>query len=196
MRARFPSPRRLGSVLAGVAFLLGAASSCSSSVAGIEWGAACSDGKDNDLDGLIDCADPDCASSPYCSHALDLGAPDHARLDGATPDRASTAADHPPSSSYGNLCTGTLGTCPDGKTVCVPGIGSPTGTGFCTLSCTAGDPCPSPPNQKAACVYSFNGVPYCTFLCRFTATDYACPSGMTCVDSSPSNPYQKYCWPR
>ncbi len=27
----------------------------------------CNDGKDNDCDNLIDCADPDCATSPYCS---------------------------------------------------------------------------------------------------------------------------------
>jgi hypothetical protein len=192
-----PSPRRVGLLLASVAVLLGAAPSCSSNVVGVEWGAACSDGKDNDGDGLIDCADPDCASSPYCGQSRDLGEADRRPADGAAPDRATPTADGPPPSSYGSVCLGVpQAACPDQRTRCIPGLGSPAGMGFCTQSCTAGDPCPSATGQKAACVYSFNGVPYCTFLCRFAAVDYACPAGMNCVDSNPPNPYQKYCWPR
>ncbi len=39
----------------------------------------CSDGADNDRDGLYDCADPDCAASPACSGAdADADAPDDA----------------------------------------------------------------------------------------------------------------------
>lgn len=36
---------------------------------------ACSDGVDNNLNGLIDCADPDCASFEYCTSVADIKEP-------------------------------------------------------------------------------------------------------------------------
>ncbi len=167
--------------------------SCPGDGARHEWGAECSDGKDNDGDGLIDCADPDCAGLPLCATAVDGGrdravadrsippGPDHPRL-----------PDAPGASSYGSQCLLPSGaSCPDGKTVCVP---SPSGVGFCTYPCAGmGSACPTPPaGTHAECVYTFDATDYCAFLCMFESVGYACPSGWACYEMTT---YQKYCWP-
>lgn len=175
-----------------------ATASCSSAAGSDETGAACSDGKDNDGDGRIDCDDLDCHANSVCARAdarLDGGSlpPDRPALD-RTPPRPDTL----PASSFGARCTNPLGGCPDGKTMCVPGIDSPSGLGYCTYACPSlGDPftCPpAPAGQLAVCLYAFNGTPYCAFLCRFTGQSYTCPSGLDCVED-PGQPSQKYCWP-
>jgi hypothetical protein len=176
--------------------------SCSSSTVGTEWGAYCTDGIDNDKDGVSDCLDPDCKDSPYCKGWADGGhdlrgpdrrAADVARLDGpATPDKNVATG-------FGATCSSAWGTaCPDGKAVCEPGIPITQGHGFCTYPCVDGDPasCPAAPaGLKAQCVYQFNNVWYCAFLCRFGSTDFPCPTGLGCFDANPPQPGQKYCWP-
>jgi hypothetical protein len=164
-------------------------------------GAECSDGKDNDGDGMIDCADPDCSAMPVCSTTRDGGRDTslHDRSpmppdNGPRPDYPRTA-DAPTESSYGQRCLLASGPlCPDGKTACIPGKGSQPGVGYCTYPCSGtGNPCPTPPpGATAQCVYAFNGVDYCAFLCLFLGVEYPCPSGWTCDAVVPS---QKYCWP-
>jgi hypothetical protein len=142
-----------------------ATSSCSSSAGSDETGAACSDGKDNDGDGRIDCDDLDCSTSSVCAQA-------DARLDRASlsPDRRALdqprpGPDQPAASSFGARCTNPQGGCPDGKTTCVPGIASPSGLGYCTYACPSlGDPftCPAAPaGPRAAGRDADNGQPDC-----------------------------------
>jgi hypothetical protein len=178
--------------------------SCSSSTGGSEWGAYCTDGLDNDKDGLTDCLDPDCKESPYCKGSADGGrdqrGPDQRRADGAKLDGPVVTPDQPlPTTRYGAPCTEAFQTsCSDGKTLCVPGIPIVQGHGFCTYPCIDGDPtsCPAAPaGLKAQCVYQFNSTWYCAFLCRFGSTDFPCPNGLGCFDTSPPQPGQKYCWP-
>ena len=192
----------LRSVFVGAALLLGAGALCcsSSTTVGSEWGAYCTDGIDNDHDGLTDCKDPDCKNSPYCKSSADGGgdglAPDQRRPDVRPPD-GPVVVDQPlPASSFGATCTDImLGPCPDGKTVCLPGVPTIQGHGFCSYPCVQGDPgaCPGvPAGLKASCVFNFNSQWYCAFLCRFGTTDFPCPNGLGC---SGSDPNQKYCWP-
>ena len=164
-----------------------------------ESGSECSDGKDNDGDSLVDCQDPDCRNAPICGGhpdaALDVQRdglpllPDLGRLDGKLPP------DQPkPATSYGQRCT--VGSaCPDGKTTCVQGKYSPQGVGFCTYTCPGLDqPCPpAAGGQTAECVYIYNGIYYCSFMCRYKDVPFTCPSGFGCYESGYT--YQKYCWP-
>ena len=61
-----------------------------------ESGAQCSDGLDNDQNGLIDCRDPGCAGAPGCTVAPDAGTPDAPLTpDAGTPDAGSVDAGTP-----------------------------------------------------------------------------------------------------
>jgi hypothetical protein len=166
-----------------------------------ELGSECSDGKDNDGDGLVDCQDPDCQSAPICGGRPDAGLdsglsdsfpiPDLPRVEGQLADQPQ------PTTSYGQRCTSPGTACPDGKTTCVQGKFSPQGVGFCTHSCSGlAAPCPAVPvaGQSAECVYIYSGTYYCSFMCRYKDVPFTCPTGFGCYDSGYS--YQKYCWPQ
>lgn len=58
--------------MARVVFLLLLLTACSAAPSA-EMGAACSDGVDNDADGLVDCADPGCFYEPACRQSSDGG---------------------------------------------------------------------------------------------------------------------------
>ena len=174
---------------------------CSGEVARVESGTECTDGKDNDGDKLIDCDDFDCKSLPVCGGRAD------ARLDGQRdgpvlpPDRSEPDKPRPdqatPSSSFGQTCAYQypLQTCPDGKTYCIRGYNGSQTVGYCAWVCTDGDPdsCPQgPAGTTAKCVYTFNGTPYCHFMCRWQSQEFPCPSSsFSCYGSS----YQAFCTP-
>ncbi len=179
-------PLLLASVLLG----------CGGSTNPGELGSECSDGKDNDGDGLVDCQDSDCRGTPICGGRPDAALdqlpilPDLGKLDGKLPP------DQPkPTTSYGQRCS-VGASCPDGKTTCVQGKYSPQGVGFCTHTCAGLDqPCPAVPQsgQTAECAYIYNGTYYCSFMCRYKDVPFTCPTGFGCFESG--YPYQKYCWP-
>ncbi|WP_373044472.1 hypothetical protein [Vulgatibacter sp.] len=59
---------RLGTGLAAVVMALGAALGCGGDDPDdIEFEVACGNGIDEDGDGLLDCADPDCAADALCT---------------------------------------------------------------------------------------------------------------------------------
>ena len=165
-------------------------------VINLETGALCSDGKDNDADEKIDCADPDCSDFLICSRR-DSGA----RTDGVSdslpldmelrpdmepkPDRSS--------SSYLQLCEQVGQPCPDGKTTCI--INTATSQGYCSLPCTQGEICAVGPADQAyaTCSFNFNQQWYCLFYCQYGNKTYLCPSGFDCVTTS--NPGFKICDP-
>lgn len=193
-----------------VAALACAGGGCAGGGLAHEQGAQCSDGKDNDHDRRVDCEDIDCAPTVLCraggdgstarqdgrSTVADSTAP---RSDGPQPvfdTRASPDTRPPPRTSYGDTCTyrGSVTTCADGKTVCVRSPFS--ASGFCTAPCAGpGSGCPTAPTgSHAECLYSFNRVHYCVFLCRYLGRSYSCPSkDFGCQLTSSS---QGYCWPR
>ena len=180
-----------------------AGSACSGEVARAESGTECTDGKDNDGDKLIDCDDFDCRSLPVCGGRVDAR-PDVSRQDGPLqPDRG-PQPDRPrpdqatPASSFGQTCAYQypVQTCPDGATYCVLGYKGSPSVGYCTPTCTDGNPdsCPQGPSGTAAkCVYGFNNVAYCAFMCRWQGTQYPCPSADFTCNAYTS--YQSYCAP-
>ncbi len=185
-------PRAVLLFLTAALALTLAADGCGSGVTTTEWGAECTDGKDNDGDGLLDCADPDCRTNPLCGGIVDRGV--DLRRDGApAPDLR--RSDLPVQSGYGTRCTSVGGSCPDGS-VCVPSPSASKGVGFCSKPCSnPGGDCPAGPSGTfAACVYSVNGEYHCAFLCSFKGVDHPCLSGFNCVPDQ-QLPTQKYCWP-
>ena len=163
-----------------------------------ESGSLCWDGKDNDGDGLIDCADPSCQSLAICGGRNDARVADSRVVDFGKPvdlfvpptDQFVPPVDQfvvpdtTPATSYGQRCTysGGVKLCADQKTYCVPGGSGSTGA-YCTHPCnkSAGYQCPAAPNGwNAACVFGFNGQDYCMFVCKFLSVPYTCPTGFSC----------------
>jgi hypothetical protein len=191
-------PRRRAPLAA--ACLVALAAGCEGRTSPGEFGAECSDGKDNDGDSLIDCADPDCRGAPVCGGRAD-GAPDLGpRRDAPRPGERlpldSPRRDQPPSSMYGQRCTAPNQPCPDGKTFCVEGQYSPEGVGYCTYPCAGtADFCPpAPAGQSSQCLYMYSSKFYCSFMCRLQNEIFACPTDFACYNSP--YPSQKYCWPQ
>jgi hypothetical protein len=171
----------------------------------MEQGEQCWDSKDNDSDGRVDCQDPDCAALGICSLRLDAGAPDRAKPpkkdSGVKKDKQVPRDVKPPvpdkniTYSYGRKCVWSSRNrfCPDGRSVCI--IGMLKGNrAYCTKPCAKlGDICPRGPGGSfAACLYKFNGKPYCSFLCKLQGKGYKCPTGFGC---HPWTSTQSYCWP-
>ena len=178
---------------------------------GHEQGEECWDGKDNDLDGWLDCQDSDCAPLGICSLRLDAGPPDKGKpplkkdlgkktdlgkkLDRAAPrDVKPWPPDKNLTYSYGHKCVYNASNrfCPDGRSHCI--VGMKGGRAFCSRPCIKlGDICPrGPEGSFAACLYKFNGKPFCSFLCKLQGKGYKCPSGYGC---HPWTATQSYCWP-
>lgn len=179
-----------------------AVTSCSGSAAlSPESDTRCSDGKDNDGDGRIDCEDSDCQATVFCGHrALDAQVvvpQDGAIVDAAGRDLtalfdlrqpdASTPKDLSAQDSasltplaYGNRCVfgGSLASsCPasNGQTICIP---DPSTTkGFCTVKCAGiGASCPpGPQGQRAECRIQGPDSWYCQFVCLLGTVSYPCP---------------------
>ncbi len=170
----------------------------------METGEQCWDSKDNDSDGRVDCKDPDCAQMGICQVRLDGGAPDKKIIPKkdsgkqkdikANKDNRPPLPDKGPVSSYGKKCVwGSRNKfCPDGKSICIIGLNS--SRAYCTRPCAKlGDVCGNGPGGTfAACLYKFNGQPYCSFLCKFQGRGYPCPTGFGCHKWTSS---QSYCWP-
>lgn len=109
--------------------LVAVAGSCTDEVVEGTQPGACSDGADNDADGLFDCDDPSCAGAPDCATT----AP------GTTP----TTSDTSDTGKTGTTPTGTTptGTTPTGTTGTTGTGGTPTGTTVPTYDvCSAGAP--------------------------------------------------------
>ena len=162
---------------------------CSISSQGAEAYEDCLDGKDNDDDGTIDCADSDCRSLPIC------GAPmtpvDAAVVDGLVPDSALAPDFAPPPSSYGQVCTALGQPCPDGKTTCIRYQYSD--RGYCSRPCVEGTRCEDgPTGTPAYCVYGFNGTRYCAFTCKWKGVPFGCPPSWRCYVWAS---YQSMCFP-
>ena len=169
-------------------------------VVNVETGAQCSDGKDNDADGLIDCADSGCDDTFICSRTVDGGSPPDSAPDSSPPDSAPDASspdmtlepDHA-TSSYLQLCNNPGQPCSDGKTICI--ILNQTGSGYCSPPCNQGESCPSGSVEQAKtlCNLNFNQDWYCLFYCQLGNETYPCPQGFQCL--STSNPSAKLCFP-
>ena len=171
----------------------------------MELGEQCWDSKDNDQDGQVDCKDPDCAPLGICTLRLDSGVPDKAmpppkKDSGIKQDKKAPKDVRPPSPdknltySYGRKCVYDSRNrfCPDGRSHCI--IGLKGSRAYCTRPCARlGDLCPGGPGGSfAACLYKFNGQPYCSFLCKLQGKGYKCPVGFGC---HPWTSSQSYCWP-
>jgi hypothetical protein len=175
----------------------------------MEIGQECIDGKDNDGDGVVDCADADCRRLWICSDPrLDASVippldftttpPDNGnRVDrGIGPPPPPRDTGPAPQSSYGEPCVYTSfgKRCPDGVSECVR---SPAGGAFCSMRCSGVGSCPSGPtgSNQSDCLFTFNGERFCAFLCRLHGIDYECPDRTYgCYASSISS--QRWCWPQ
>jgi len=170
-----------------------------------ETGEMCWDSKDNDFDGLVDCKDPDCSQMGICKLRLDGGTPPDTRItikkDSGKKKDLKTPGDVRPwppdkgnTGNYGTKCTWSSRNkfCSDGKHHCIQGLNSK--RAYCTKPCAKlGDICGNLSGGTfAACLYKFNGRPYCSFLCRFQGRGYKCPAGFACVKWTST---QSYCWP-
>ncbi|MCA9671893.1 MAG: hypothetical protein KC503_40115 [Myxococcales bacterium] len=193
--------------LCALALALALCAGCTPTSANGEFGALCWDGKDNDGDGAADCDDSECASLSICrrTNIADVGTirPDFGVGDRGFPvddagTQDATVDGQPPTttSSYGMPCTwrGTVTTCPDGKTSCVL---SPTSNtqGYCTFTCSSTpDNCPQPTDTRlsARCLYRFNNVSVCTFMCKLFDLSWTCPDGLGCYTLSGTQ--QSHCW--
>jgi hypothetical protein len=173
--------------------------SCSSSVAETESGASCSDGKDNDQDGLIDCQDPDCKPLAICGGRVDAGhdlAPSDQKTDRLLPHDA-RPGDKSPSSNYGQACDfpGTVETCDDNNTFCI--LGFLRTTGFCSYTCSEQSPCPSgPPRSKVDCLFVFQNQRYCAFFCLYQGEKFECPDGFECAPDATYPDDYAWCFPK
>jgi hypothetical protein len=172
-------------------------SACPGDQTDVEVGAAdCTDGRDNDEDGKIDCQDSDCYPMAFCFSPPDGGIHDGPSADlpviyydrGVTKDSTPPPDTQPPPSFYGRRCSYSsskgITKCADGKTLCVPSsVGS---GGFCTHQCSSqGAFCPSGPSgTKSYCGYNVStGGPwywYCIFLC----SSNSCPHDTKCYYTS------------
>lgn len=178
----------------GLALLTGlAATACSGRNVASEQGASqCSDSLDNDGDGKIDCADPDCLSMAFCSPGSDGGVTDLAAPADAIPPfdqagpadvRDSALDQQAGDSSYGKRCpySGQIEPCPDGQTLCVRSKYSNT-WGYCTYACEVqGTYCPpGQGNTFSYCGYHFSQQDawFCIFLCD----QHPCPGELSCAD--------------
>jgi hypothetical protein len=181
----------------GLVLLTGlVAAACSGRNLASEQGASqCSDSLDNDNDGKIDCADPDCLSVAFCWPRIDAGSADLAvPSDATSPFDLTSPADmlaldqQAGDSSYGRRCSysGQIESCSDGETLCVRSKYS-TSWGYCTYACEAqGTYCPpSQRNTFSYCGYHFDqeDLWYCIFLCDH----HLCPSELSCI--------QGFCFP-
>ncbi|MCD6496862.1 MAG: trypsin-like serine protease [Deltaproteobacteria bacterium] len=135
----------------------------------------CEGNQDEDGDGKVDCADPDCANDTSC----------------ASP--AWTSADF--------ICYEPQKPCPDGSK-CMPLFipNWPAGAGFCSPTCSQ----PNAPNGECLegvnglgiCALSQGNEYYCALYCG-TVLSEGCPSGFTCrdYDTGATNPEQGMCVP-
>ena len=135
----------------------------------------CSGGLDENSDGLIDCADPDCSSYPAC---------------------------RPPAwTTSGELCYQRLKPCSDGSRCNALLIqGWPVGAGICTPECsnpgaTNGE-CYSGGPGIGMCGLSQGNDNYCVLVCGSLLGE-SCPPGLVCRDSQTGalNPQQGLCVP-
>ena len=166
---------------------------CAGERTGVEFGAAdCTDGRDNDEDGKIDCQDSDCYPMAFCVPPPDGGTNDGPPVDlpviyhdrGIIKDSTLPPDTKPPPSSYGKRCTynSSITKCADGKTLCVPSSVQ-SGVGFCTHQCSGqGAFCPTgPPGTEPYCgynVFTSSGQEY--WFCIFLCSSNACPHDTKC----------------
>jgi len=88
--------QRARSLWIGVVSLLVIAAGCSEEVGFERSAAECSDGKDNDGDGLVDCVDPDCRARPECLPDASLERrPDAGKPDAPGPRETGLGDSHP-----------------------------------------------------------------------------------------------------
>ncbi|HZF51503.1 MAG TPA: hypothetical protein VE093_22760 [Polyangiaceae bacterium] len=136
---------------------LGCQANCVLDTSGCAQGEVCNTGVDEDLDGLVDCADSDCAAHPTCSSADEVlcGNLKDDDLDGLTDCEDSTSC--------------------KALAVCQPGVGA------------TGSPCLAPSdcaanNMEPACIteqdYGFPGG-YCSEFCDPATND--CAMGAFCL---------------
>lgn len=79
--------------------------------------------------------------------------------------------------NFGEKCGGAFGGCVAGLT-CVLFNQTGSGTGYCTKSCSAQQPCPSAPPGAECAFETQGGNTICGFVC--SASNKSCPAGLNC----------------
>lgn len=157
--------------------------------------ANCSNGLDDDGDGLIDCEDPkSCQGTPACASGATLtGHPCTANSDckatGGDPACMSEAAAGFPHGACSEFCNLSMNDCASAGAVCVDRQ-LPSGDGMCFLSCTTAADCPTAGYQcasagagKQACLPKCTVDSQCSSFCNLdqglcAVADESCADGL------------------
>jgi hypothetical protein len=124
----------------------------------------CNDGAEDDGDGLIDCADPDCANAMGCL-AGSFGSPCTTESDCASTGTQPLCVTGFPGGYCSRSCSSSA-SCPDG-TFCLNNVA-------CVVSCGPGDHC-GRAGFACSTVPGLGTTPWCHPTCAVS-----CPSGKTC----------------
>jgi hypothetical protein len=128
----------------------------------------CNDGAEDDHDGLIDCADPDCANAMGCL-SRSFGSPCTADSECDRVGGQATCALGFPGGYCSKPCSSNAG-CPTG-TFCLNNTA-------CVVECGPGNQC-GRAGFACSAVYGLGTSPWCHPTCQLS-----CPSGQTCVPST------------
>jgi len=137
----------------------------------------CTDGIDDDLDGLIDCMDPDCVSTTACLYSW---------------------------ADAGIVCQSDTDCAPAPEHFCLPPPNNPGAAGFCSRECYSpgvmGGLCDTgdPAMQGYCFAESGQSSGYCVYPCGASFPAHQCPSGWHCINpntGSSTNVTEGMCTP-